>query len=92
MSSKDCFNFKEVKKKIDEKLEKVTNVEVIAGPDDVPIAVNILKLLELYEQGNFYGVIGIKIVGASPRNLKVLERSYKLKEEKSELFLDKLST
>lgn len=82
------FNLKKIKNLINEKLDKVTKNEVISGPDDIPMAINILKLLELYETGNFYGVISIKIVGVSPRNLKVTEKSYKLREEKSEFFLD----
>ena len=71
--------------KINELLKKVTAKEVVNETDDVPMALNILKLLEIYDakgQHNFYGTVSIKMVGVKSRNLKVLERSFKLCEEK----------
>lgn len=83
------LNLDSVITEIIKKLKKVSKIEVINGSDDIPMAINILKLLEIYEKGDFYGTVAIKIVGISPRNLRVLERSYKLLEEKREFFLDK---
>jgi len=74
---------------ISQKLIAVGEKEVIVGPDDIPMALNILKLLEIYETGDFYGTLSIRILGVSPRNIKITERSFRLVEEKSEFFLDK---
>jgi len=73
--------------KINELLKKVSAKEVVNETDDVPMALNILKLLEIYDakgNHNFYGTVSIKMVGVKCRNLKVSERSFKLCEEKIE--------
>lgn len=73
--------------KIIELLKKVSAKEVVNETDDVPMALNILKLLEIYDakgHHNFYGTISIKMVGVKSRNLKIIERSFKLCEEKLE--------
>lgn len=49
--------------------------------DDVPIALNILKILNLCEKGDFYGTVNIKILGIKSRNLRLTEMSFKLTEE-----------
>jgi len=70
---------------INELLRKVSKQEVVIETDDVPMALNILKLLEIYDakgRGNFYGVVSIKIVGVKTRNLKISEQSFKLCDEK----------
>lgn len=71
--------------KINELLKKVSAKEVVNETDDVPMALNVLKLLEIYDakgQHNFYGTVSIKMVGVKSRNLKITERSFKLCEEK----------
>jgi hypothetical protein len=74
-------------KKINELLKKISAKEVVTETDDVPMSLNVLKLLEICEakgQHNFYGTVAIKIVGVKSRNLKITERSFKLCEEKIE--------
>jgi hypothetical protein len=71
--------------KINDLLRKVSKQEVVNEPDDVPMALNILKLLEIYDakgHHNFYGTISIKMVGIKARNLKINEQSFKLCNEK----------
>lgn len=79
------IDFDKTLKKINELLKTVTDKETVSETDDVPMALNILKLLEIYQakgKHNFYGTISIKMVGVKCRNLKIIERSFKLCEEK----------
>jgi hypothetical protein len=65
-------------------LKKVSEHETVNETDDVPIALNILKLLQIYDakgKRNFYGTVSIKMVGVKCRNIKMSERSFKLCEE-----------
>ena len=78
-------DFDKTFKKIGELLKIVNDKEKVSETDDVPMALNILKLLEIYQatgKHNFYGTISIKMVGVKCRNLKIVERSFKLCEEK----------
>jgi len=83
------LDFNKVVVEINKLLKKTRKEEVITGSDDAPMALNILKLLRIYDTGQFYGTVSIKIVGVSPRNLKINEQSFKLLEENLEFFLDK---
>lgn len=75
-------------KEINLKLREISGHEVIESQEDVPLALNILKLLEIVEKGNFYGVLSIKILGVTSRNIRVTDQSFKLLDEKSKFFLD----
>ena len=73
--------------KINELLKDIDEEELVTESDDVPMALNILKLLEIYSDNgnrNFYGTVSIKMIGIKCRNIKITERSFKLCEEKEE--------
>ena len=81
------INKKKILDKINQLLIEVDREEVVSESDDVPMMLNVLKLLEVYcdeNKHNFYGTVSIKIVGVKCRNLKIIERSFKLCEEKLE--------
>lgn len=77
-------------RKLIKEVIKASEMELIIGGDDMPMIVNLLKLLEIYNTGQFYGTVAIKIVGVSPRNLRVQEQTFKLQEEKGDFFLDNI--
>ena len=73
--------------KINDLLKKIDEEEWVTESDDVPMALNVLKLLEIYhDKGNrnFYGTVSIKMIGFKCRNIKITERSFKLCEEKED--------
>ena len=74
-------NLPKIKRAISRKLDKISQQEVVNESDDVPMALNVLKLLELAERGDFYGMVHLKILGVKCRNLKLAEMSFKLTEE-----------
>ena len=79
------INKKKILDKILQLLLEANRDEEVTESDDVPMMLNILKLLEVYcDHGkrNFYGTVSIKMVGVKCRNLKIIERSFKLCEEK----------
>lgn len=82
------IDINKVSNEIIKKLKKVTKNEILDSPDSCPMVFNILKLLEIYEEGNFYGIFSIKTLGTSSRNMKIQEQSLKLVEEKSDFILD----
>ena len=76
-------NLAKIKREINKKLEIISKMESdkLTETDDVPIALNILKILNLCEKGDFYGTVNIKILGIKSRNLRLTEMSFKLTEE-----------
>ena len=74
-------NLTKIKREINKKLESISKKEIISETDDVPIALNILKILDLCEKGDFYGTVNLKILGVKSRNLRLTEMSFKLTEE-----------
>ena len=81
-------NLTTVKREINKKLESISKKEVISETDDVPIALNILKILDLCEKGDLYGTVNLKILGVKSSNLRLTEMSFKLTEELVEYLED----
>ena len=81
------LNLQESMGKIITLLNTISQQEIVSESDDVPMALNIIKMLEMYASGNFYGTVAIKMVGVKSRNIKVIEQTFKLCEEKEDLII-----
>lgn len=68
----------EIKRQILKALDE--SFEVNKHGKGTPMWQNILFLLDKFNQGNYYGIIEIKIVGTSANDAKEKERTHRLQE------------
>ena len=69
-----------IKSHINSELEKAIEVNSL-GKGGTPVWMNILFILETFNQGNFYGTLELKVLGTTCNDVKIKERTYKLREK-----------
>jgi len=79
---------KKYRKKIEEAIleELRTSMDLEADPMSKPMWANILFMLRKFNKGNFFGTFQIKVLGTSIRDIRVVDRSYKMEDELSDFF------